>query len=149
MEPTADLYIKLSRVRDDYGIAGRQGTKLFISELEGFTSEQLRTLKVALMDECGDLEYQIGHEMKRHELDARWMYGCKNSFKAREKFINKISEILDDTIPETEIALRFMREAKRTMDHKSFDSLLAIAKGENDPERDTEHTGVFKVSDLA
>lgn len=129
---TQDLYIKLSRIRDDYGIEGRQGTSLHLSELEGFTIEQLRTLKAALEDECQDIEYQVGHEMKYHEKDAKWMYGCKNSLKARQRFVARIQELLFDGVSETEIAMKFMRVAKQNLSSTQYASLLSIAQGKSE-----------------
>ena len=128
-DATQDLYIKLSRIRDDYGLDGRQGTTLHLSELDGFTVAQLRSLKDALSDECQDIDYQIGHEMKHHEKDAKWMYGCKNSLKARQKFVTRISELLLDTVSEAEIAMKFMRTAKKHMNAKEYDALLSVAQG--------------------
>jgi len=79
MENTNDPYIKLSRIRNDYGLTDRQGTNLKLSELDGFTPEQLRQLLKTLLDENQDIEYQINLELKRCEKNAGWMYGCKNS----------------------------------------------------------------------
>ena len=94
MEQVTDPYIKLSRIRDDYGLEGRQGTSLHLSELNVFSKEQLKKLRKALTDECQDIEYQISYEMTHPEKGAKWMYGCKNSLRARNGFVERINELL-------------------------------------------------------
>jgi len=127
--PVLDPYIKLSRIRDDYGIEGRQGTTLKLSELDEFTPEQLQQLCSVLTDECQDIDYQIRLEMKRCEKDARWMYGCKNSLKARERFIERIHEIQGVVPAEADIAIRFMQLAKQGLEEGVYATLLTSAQG--------------------
>ena len=89
-----DPYIKLSRVRTDMGIKDRQGTKLFKSELGAFPHEELTQLRAVLVEECEDIQYQIKLEQKKCEKNPDWMYGCRNSKRARNSFIGFIDEIL-------------------------------------------------------
>lgn len=136
---TTDPYIKLSKIRNDYGIEGRQGTDFFLSELDGLSRDQLVQLRMALKDEQDDIQYQINLEEKRLEKTTRWMYGAKGSMRARDVFIQRIDELLGFTTAEAEVAIRFVRLAQKALDEGVFASLLATAQGSGD---------VFDASDL-
>ena len=136
-----DLYIKLSRIRDDYGIGDRQGTELSLSGLDGFTDEQLSQLCDALRDECDDIEYQINLEKKRCEKGVKWMYGCKNSLKARRYFIDHIDGILNDGTSDDDIAKKFMEAAKSGLDTEVFNRVMLVATQDSDD--------IFKSSDIS
>jgi len=140
----SDSYIKLSRIRDDYGIPGRQGTVLNMSELDGFSIEQLRCLRRVLSDECEDIQYQINLELKNYEKDAKWMYGCKNSLKARQVFVQRIDEILSSSesksveMDDAERAIAFMKTAALMLPDETFWRIRDHA----------EKKEVFSVSDI-
>ena len=89
-------YIRLSRIRD-YGLE-RDPENVFLrrSELDALTVEQLTGLREILVDEIDDIDYQIAHEMKHLEHDAKWHYGAKSSKKARADFISYIDQILEE-----------------------------------------------------
>lgn len=135
-------YIKLSRIRTDYGIGNRQGTNLGLNELDGFSTDQLIQLKSVLRDECDDIEYQINLEKKKCEKDSRWMYGSKNSLKAREQFIERIEEILCDNIESSSsFAERFLEESKKVLDTNTFNRIKNSVLKPNDLD-------IFSVNDM-
>lgn len=128
-----DPYIKLSKVRSDYGVdESRNGTDFYMSELDGLNGEQLQALRDALLDEIEDISYQIEYEKKHCERGSRWMYGAKNSRNAREQFVERINELLSENPSDEEIALRFQRAAEKVLEPEVYASLLAKAKGESD-----------------
>ena len=129
MEHT-DPYIKLSKIRDDYGIANRQGTDFYMSELDNLSSDQLKSMRNALIDEVDDIIYQISYEREHLEKGSRWMYGAKHSRDARKAFINRINELLGDHLTDEQLALKFMDIAKQTYGN-IYESILSEAKGES------------------
>jgi len=139
MEHT-DPYIKLSKVRDDYGVDGRQGTDFYMSELDGLAPAQLTALRKALVDEVDDIGFQIDFERKHLEKGSRWMYGAKHSIDARNAFIQRIDELLREHPTDEQVALRFMALAKQALDSGVYASILATAKGET--------SGVFSAEDI-
>lgn len=120
-----DIYIKLSRVREDYGIGDRKGDVLYISELDHFGFDQLKSFRLALRDEIEDIKYQIEREKKYLERDASWMYSCKNSLKARQKFVDKIDELLGDSYLSSEYAKKFMQVAKDHLNHEVYNLIIS------------------------
>ena len=126
-----DAYIKLSRVRKDYGIYGRQGTSLHMSELDNLTSDQLFSLRKALLDELEDIGFQIACEIKNPSTGPQWLYAAKASRNARQSFVDRINEIIpiESSVSESEIAVKFMRIAKVRLSSADFSSILKSATG--------------------
>ena len=93
-KPTA--YVKLSRIRD-YGI-GEYSDGLPIEKLDTFTNQQLINLRDIFIEEIGDIDYQLKREEKHYDHDLKWHYGAKSSKKARQTFIDRINEIVNEKI---------------------------------------------------
>ena len=109
-----EQYIKLSRIRD-YGIGKEEGDLILkASELDELDIDQLQGLREILVEEVGDIEYQIAHEQKHLEHNLKWHYGAKSSKKARENFIRKIEKSLHQSGSVSALSeLLAFREANR------------------------------------